>query len=222
MKKLILIIIAFSCLVSCSSQTKDAEYYTKLGRTNCGKGNYLQGMQNYAKAIEIDSNYIAAYVDRALWRWRYKDYNGSIMDWKKVLSLKPEHRLALNNLGIVYESTGDLDSALIYYNKCIEIDSLAIGSYYNRANIYFAQGKLELAINDYKKNIDTDTLTTAISFYMCDINKLELGDSVNGKIDIQNAREFDSLIESKMIKHVQHLKILRRIYFLNIEEASTL
>ena len=79
-----------------------------------------------------------------------------------------------------------------------------------------------MAINDYKKNIDTDTLTTAISYYMCGISKLELGDSVNGKIDIQNAREFDSLIESKMIKHVQHLKILRRIYFLNIEEASTL
>lgn len=209
MRKLYLIILTISFLISCIAQTKGPRYYTELGRSLCTEGNYMQGMQYYRKAIEMDSNYVDAYVDRALWRLNYKDYDGSINDWKKVLSLKPKNILALNNLGVVYESMGELDSALIYFTKSIELDSLGIGSYFNRASIYFMQGKLEMAANDYQKDIEIGTLTDAVSYYMCGIIKIELGDSLNGKMYLEKAFEIDSLIESKMQKHVSHLRSLR-------------
>ena len=87
MKNLYLFIFIITFLTTSSPQTNDAAYYTKLGRSYCSDGNYWEGMMCYAKAIEIDPNYFDAYVDRGLWRFALKNYDGAINDFTVAFNL---------------------------------------------------------------------------------------------------------------------------------------
>jgi len=167
-------------------------------------------MLNYAKAIEIDPNYFDAYVDRGLWRFAIKDYDGAINDFTTAFNLDTLSSGAINNLGVVYMSSGDLDSALICFSKSIKIDSV-YGSYYNRGNVYFAFGNLNLAIGDYNKDIlfnqHSDLYHT---YYMRGIARLEMGDSINGKFDLEKALEFESQDEAEIKRLVKRLRGYRK------------
>ncbi len=211
MNNLYLFIFIISFLTASSSQTMDAEYYTKLGRSYCTEGNYSEGMLYYAKAIEIDPNYFDAYVDRGLWRFALKDNDGAITDFTVAFNLDTLSLLAINNLGVVYQSSGKLDSALICYSISISIDSVSNGSYHNRGNVFFALGNLELAIVDYTKDIQINQhLDLARTYYIRGITSLEIGDSISGKSDLQTALEIDSLIEDEMKRQVKHLRKYRK------------
>jgi tetratricopeptide (TPR) repeat protein len=211
MKRLYLFIFIISFLTYGFSQTKDAEYYTKLGRSYCSDFNYSEGMKCYAKAIEIDPNYFDAYVDRGLWRMALRDYDGAINDFKKAVSLDTLSRLAIHNLGAVYQMSGELDSALFCFNKSISIDSINTGSYHSRGDVFFAFGNLDLAIADYSKQIQFDPRDElARTYYMRGIARLEIGDSTSGKLDLKEAFEIESLNKNEMRMRVNHLRSYRK------------
>lgn len=204
------IIIHLILFISCSAQTKDAEYYTQLGRSYCADGDYSEGMMYYAKALEIDPNYFDTYIDRGLWKYAIKDYEGAIHDFTFAFSLDSLNLMAIHNLGAVYMSYGNLDSALICYNKAIKIDSVD-GSYYNRGGVYYALGYLDLALADYTRVIQfNQEIALPMSYYMRGVTRIELGDSINGKSDLQTSLEIDSLIEDKMKRQVKHLRKYRK------------
>jgi len=104
--------------------------------------------------------------DDAIWpkynQWIYSYTSDRIKqssDSSDLYYLKKAYASALNNIGYLYNSQGESDSALMYYNKTLviqkEIDdqkSLA-GTYINIAYIFLSQGIIERALEHYYKSL---------------------------------------------------------------------
>ena len=63
---------------------------------------YDLAIQNYTKAIELDSKYALAYRNRGL-SWREKgDYDRAIQDYTKAIELNPKYADAYFQRGFVW------------------------------------------------------------------------------------------------------------------------
>jgi len=69
-----------------------------------------------------------AYVER--------DYARAISEFEKSIEANPDHPTAYSNLGYLYFDTGNLDKALEYHRRALEIDASADLSHYGIALVY--------------------------------------------------------------------------------------
>ncbi len=76
--------------------------------------------------------------------------------FRNVLDLNPKSSLGYQNLGLHYRSSNQVNKAIEVYSRGI---SLAPSSelYVNRGKIYFDQGKIDFALNDFNKSLSIDT-----------------------------------------------------------------
>lgn len=68
------------------------------------------------------------------------------------------------NLGLKSYEQGDLESAITFFKRAIDIDSNFVDAYYNLGAIYKKQGNLPLAINSFQKAIDINLNDTEATF----------------------------------------------------------
>ncbi len=79
-----------------------------------------------------------------------KDYKKAIKQYESVLEIEPDHAKTNLLLGLVYATTGDLDTAEKYTQKSIAKES-SYSAYNNLAMIYANQGKMDLSIKAYEQ-----------------------------------------------------------------------
>ena len=73
--------------------------------------------------------------------------------YEQILQMDPRNSESYNNIGELYGSIGQLDKALPYFMKAIELNPL-MGVYYsNLALVFYYQGNIEEAIDNYTKSI---------------------------------------------------------------------
>ena len=77
--------------------------------------------------------------------------NGKIIEakniYENILKVKPDHFLALGNLGIVFSQLKESKKAVELFNEAIKINPRYAEAYYNLGNIYRESA-------DYKKSIE--------------------------------------------------------------------
>lgn len=69
----------------------------------------------------------------------------------------PDSAEAQFNLGNYYVNNGLLDSAVVAYQRAIELDPLYQGAYANLGVVYYQQGEFELAASQYEKALELDS-----------------------------------------------------------------
>lgn len=79
--------------------------------------------------------------------FRKKQFNAAVTLFEKVLSLNPKHSLALNNLAVWYWANDEKKKALVYMERCCEIDSQNLNAKLNLAEMLIKQGKETKAIH---------------------------------------------------------------------------
>ncbi len=79
-------------------------------------------------------------------------YNGNLEEaiklFNKVLSINPEHKLALFDLGSAYSRLGNYDSAIKCWRKVVSIDPNFIRAHFNLGLLYERVGRLSEAISE--------------------------------------------------------------------------
>lgn len=95
------------------------------------------------------------YYNRGTYYVRIKQYDNAIRDLKHSIELYPVQPYAYHNLGAAYLRKGELEEALKYFGKAIQLNKDAKEPlnpihYLGRASVYEAQGNLAAASNDYK------------------------------------------------------------------------
>lgn len=75
---------------------------------------------------------------------------------EEVLLQHPDNPAALRGLGCVFQSLGDYDKALSYYNKALENSLKKEIEYTLIGSIYYIQEDFDSAINYYNKAIETN------------------------------------------------------------------
>lgn len=115
--------------------------YEYLGRFN-------QAEEEYKRALEIKPDLIEGRSNLANLYFKLKLYNQAKAEYESLEKsrLGAKAGEVRNNLGNIYEVTGDLEGAIAKYNQALSLDPSLKWTRFNLARIYFAKGDLDLAV----------------------------------------------------------------------------
>ena len=131
-------------------EPNDVRFYISRGTFKEHK-NCEDAIEDYTKAIEIDTNYHFAYFNRARVKCKLGDYQGAIEDYSKIIEINPNHPYAYPNRARVKCKLGDYQGAIDDYTKAIKIDPNNAYLYNYRAESKRKLGDNEGADEDDRK-----------------------------------------------------------------------
>ena len=145
--------------------------YVLRGRLHDLQGDAQNAYLDFTKAIELDSNFFEAYLDRAGLMVGEKNYEAATLDCKKGLTLLDTSDIYLSalyylNCGSAYAGLQKYHKALEYYTKSIEMggytsEALA-KAFESRARIWIIRKSYDLAISDLKAAINANPNMTIL------------------------------------------------------------
>ena len=112
-----------------------------------------KAIDDFTKAITIDTNYSSAYLNRGTVYHELGNTAKAIKDYHKALRAAPDLQQAYNNLGNLYLNRGDLNSAISNYNSALIIMPSFSESYNGRGLAYARLGFPDKAISNYSSAI---------------------------------------------------------------------
>ncbi len=146
------------------SSLRASDWYAK----GCATDSRQEKIEYFTKAIELDPQYLNAYIERG------DEYNSlgmlaqsdkmieddvflAILDYTMAFKIDPTSYRALNGRAHAFMNLGKLDSAIKDMTKVIEIQpkKSPIG-YVNRGTVFAESGKYAEAIIDFSKAIELD------------------------------------------------------------------
>lgn len=132
------------------------QYYNRLAWYYINRDSMHLALQQFHKAIQIDSAYATPYVN--LYEQRYKNVSrDSAFTILRLATQRIPHNpkwyyMKANHLyGIA-----QYDSAIYYYNKCLSYDSLYAAAYASLGVCYMELGNAQCAISYIEKGIKAD------------------------------------------------------------------
>ena len=102
-------------------KNSDEEALMSEGLVAMSEGNLGQAENIFTKLIEVNPNFTEAWNKRATLRFMLWDFEGSLKDVEKVLTLEPRHFGALSGLGMIHLRLGDPERALKAYEDLVNI-----------------------------------------------------------------------------------------------------
>ncbi|WP_436516236.1 hypothetical protein [Ekhidna sp. To15] len=102
-----------------------------------------QALEKIEKAIEIDSQYVYSYLNKATLLKTLGHYDHALLEYAKASKFQPNNAELIFSQGVIYENIGKLDSAqdkyfeaIRLYNKLIEDNPDSIDLKVNRAFVF--------------------------------------------------------------------------------------
>jgi len=126
MKQALILLLLVGCLFSCKHSKYNIEAI-KLNdsavaiQMHLGQPGYTKSLNDAIvlldNAIEIDSNYFTAYLNKWNFQTQLKQYNSAITTGNKMIKLIPNDNVLKLLLGKSYERAGDTVTAKRYYGE---------------------------------------------------------------------------------------------------------
>ncbi len=119
---------------------------TNLGSTLMRRGEVEEGLSIMAKAVEVAPNnahYRFLYANAL---FRLERYTEAREGYFACLKLKPDHPIALNDLGVTYQVERNYEEAMKLHKKALEMKPFYPEALMNVAVIHQAQGDLERSL----------------------------------------------------------------------------
>jgi tetratricopeptide (TPR) repeat protein len=150
------------------NQPTSAEDYNNRGEAKLAKDNLDGALADFKKAIELNPDLVAA-----------RDNCGRV----ELAKIDRDKTLAetWNKFGRIKKDEGDLHSALVGYNKAIELNPSFASAYNNRGVVKKAKTDFDGAMADFNKAIELEPSLSAAYVNRGDI-KRDKGD-FNGALD---------------------------------------
>ncbi|NOX91736.1 MAG: tetratricopeptide repeat protein [Gammaproteobacteria bacterium] len=119
---------------------KETAIYLFRGLSIANKGSYDLAIEEYNKAIAINSKYAKAYFTRGIIQQQQglesKKYK-AINDFTKTIELNPKHAKAYLSRGVLIASKGQHGKAIKDFDKAIKLNPQYANAYNNRGGLYF-------------------------------------------------------------------------------------
>ncbi len=130
--------------------------YYGLATSKFDDMDYDGAIEEYNKAIKIDSAYVDAYYNRALAEKELEKFGASLADFNKTILLNPKKYVAYSDRGNVKLIIEDTAGALSDYNSALKLNPEYSCAYYNRGNVKLNKIKYNEALADYTKAVELD------------------------------------------------------------------
>lgn len=158
--KLDLAIKQFNKGIELENIDKNAAAYCYSNRASIysEQNNIIQALQDYTKAIGLDSKNSGNYYNRALFYVNFQnDYSKALEDFNEAIKLDQKNLIYLNSRALLYKDyLLNNDKAIEDYEKILKLDSININAINVIGLIFEAQGKLDLAIEQFNKGIELE------------------------------------------------------------------
>jgi tetratricopeptide (TPR) repeat protein len=113
---------------------------------------WKDGEALWTRVIESSQRAPLPFVNRAIF-YRDKGFpDRAMLDFQQAITLKPQAS-TYNSIGKLYFDKGDTTNALLFYNKAISLDSTIAEILINRAVVFGASGKYDIALRDFNKGL---------------------------------------------------------------------
>ncbi|MGF1627531.1 MAG: tetratricopeptide repeat protein [Alphaproteobacteria bacterium] len=116
-----------------------------------------QAIDDFDAALELDPDYLYAYINRG---WAYNElpqYLRALEDFNHVIAVAPGTPIAYLGRGVTQMNQGMLLSSMIAdFDKAIDLMPTFSEAYYYRGNAYRGHGEYGRAIADYDQAIQLD------------------------------------------------------------------
>jgi len=136
-----------------------ARGYNSMGVIAIKEGDMERSMLFFAKALEVDPNYIQAYNNMALVHYKRGEYDEAIKLYKQVIGRKAhlgsyDFIKVYSNLGGAYKGKGMLDEAIECYEKALELNPYLAKVHGNLGGAYFLKEMTDKAKEHYEKALE--------------------------------------------------------------------
>ena len=152
-----------------------ADDYNFLAYENLKNREYTKSIEDYDKAIELDSTDAELYNMRGIAKSDFLMYDEALADYEKAIELDSNVAVYYMNRGYALWRLGDPLGALDDINRSYSLDSLQL-------YIYLSRGILFLETKKYSKAIDD--LSVFIKFYEDD--NIDWGESPRVEVTDEN------------------------------------
>jgi len=150
------VLIPFNVQAFADSHVAKAVFYFQEGLADLVFGEYKKAIRHFDQAINLDPNYIDAYINKGIAFHEMGNVDEAISNYDIALEIEPENPVALNNKGYVFSKMKKYDEAIPYYNRALEIDPVYLDAMYNLADVFWKQWYCQDAIIYYDKIIEID------------------------------------------------------------------
>lgn len=137
----------FACL---SLHAQTAADLVEIGESEVQQGNYEQALAHYNQAIEKESDYMDAFLNRAFVYSMLKDYEKAVSDYTKIIELNQNFVFAYLSRGSAFNKLKKFDEAMTDFNRVIELDPENSEAYNNRGWSRKGLGDHDGACKDWK------------------------------------------------------------------------
>ncbi|MBO9703006.1 MAG: tetratricopeptide repeat protein [Sporocytophaga sp.] len=143
---------------------------------------FESAIEKFTEGINIDAHfrhqYVTQYAMRAICYVHLRKFKDAIFDLEKAIEMEPEfyHADYYFRLARCHEQGyGDVQKALDYYQKSIEINPNGVGPYYYRGLLYYDNGNYAQALPDIEKLIALDPNSNSRLYEIRNHMRKELG-----------------------------------------------
>jgi protein O-mannosyl-transferase len=125
--------------------------YINLGNDKQDKGDFRGAIQEYDKALTINSNLGLALYNRGTAKYALSDWKGAMQDYQKALGINPKNYDIWSNLAGTKFQLKDYQGAIASYSEVIRLRSDFKDAYRNRGMCYLQLGQMDKACTDWQK-----------------------------------------------------------------------
>jgi len=147
-----LLAMAVLCRGQEANAAKAKAFYAD-GTARAGRGDLLDAIVDFSKAIDLEPKNPLAYSARGNAKFNTGDLDGAVADHSKAIELDPTRRTPYINRGVVRVDQGDLQGAIADYTKAIELDPQSSTAFLNRGNARLQNGDAAGARSDYEQAV---------------------------------------------------------------------
>ncbi len=136
---------------------KNINPHIKKGLMWKNKGKHDKAIEEFNKAIQLNPNNAAAYVNRGEILCRERKYDDAIQDFSKAIQLDPDNADVYCSRGWIWKKKRKYDKAIEDYNKAIKLKPNDADIYNSRGLIWIKKDEYDKAIQDFDKAIQIDS-----------------------------------------------------------------
>lgn len=142
------------------------DFYVKKGDEYYYDKKYSEAMENYQKALSIDSQDITALSGLGDVYFLLGEYLKSIEYYSKVLEIEPTYTKNQYSLGLAHLELAQYEKAIEYFQKALKNDSENEWLYLNIGSAYFNIGEYNLAVKYFLRALDLEPKFVQAYYYL--------------------------------------------------------
>lgn len=151
--------------------------YNNRGTLERARGQFETAVQDFDRAIALNPDYVAAFMNRAESRFSTDGYAAAIEDYDRAIELTPDLAYAFYRRGMALLELGEIDSAIESHDAAIERSPDLVQAYMGRGIAYRILGRPDEALFNFAKVFEHDPQHPGLRSELQGIGVLECGNA---------------------------------------------